>query len=283
MGSALETRGLAISPICKRCGERETELHVLFHCPFAVKVWDLVPCLLKPVAQSTNSVADLLLQCQKMISLPPVGLGNTQIYPWILWTLWINRNQLLFEKKLFSEESTVLKAIRDAKAWKAAQIIISKPSIPQYVVGSSLSPAVNSFTWSVFSDAAWDQATGNCGLGWQLRDSENAVAESSSTHRRFVSSALVAEALAVKAAVTTAVQFHVSSLTVNSDSKNLILLLKTQGQDVALRGVLHDIHVLSQSFTSISFNFIPRLANSQADTLAKTALFALSSPASIVH
>ena len=92
----------------------------------------------------------------------------------------------------------------------------------------------------------------------------------------------MAEALAVKAAVTAAVSSHVSSLTVNFDSKNLILLLKTQGQDVALRGVLHDIHVLCRSFVSISFKFIPRLANVQADSLAKAALLSLSFAASDV-
>ncbi|RID65727.1 hypothetical protein BRARA_D00905 [Brassica rapa] len=69
---------------------------------------------------------------------------------------------------------------------------------------------------------------------------------------------------------------------VSSDSKNLILLLRNHGQDVALRGVLHDIHVLSRSLVSISFNFIPRLANVQADSLAKAALFSLSSPATVV-
>lgn len=143
----------------------------------------------------------------------------------------------------------------------------------------SLPPADNSFTWSSFSDAAWDQATGNCGLGWQLRDSENSITECSSSYRRFVPSALVAEALAVKAAVTAAVSSHVCCLSVNSDSKNLILLLKTQGQDVALRGVLHDIHVLSRSLASISFTFIPRLLNVQADSLAKAALSSMSSPA----
>lgn len=92
VGSALEVRGIAISPLCKRSGERETEVHVLLQCPFARKVWELVPCLFKPIAQSINSVAALLTQCQKMVSLPPIGLGSTQLYPWILWILWTNRN-----------------------------------------------------------------------------------------------------------------------------------------------------------------------------------------------
>lgn len=286
VGASLETRGISVDPACKRCGSRETEFHVLFSCPFAKRVWDLAPCLFKPNEQRVHSVAELLTQCRRMISLPPVGLGTTPLYPWILWLLWINRNQLVFENKFFSEEKTILKAILDSKAWEAAQTFVSKPSIPQHVVRSSVVPfvpRVNSYMWSAFSDAAWDQTTGNCGIGWQLRDSENSLAEYSSSYWRSVPSALVAEALAVKAAINAAVSSQVSSLTVNSDSKNLILLLKTQGQDVALRGVLHDIHVLASSLTSIVYVFVPRLANVQADLLAKAALVSISFPTPIVE
>ena len=85
--------------------------------------------------------------------------------------------------------------------------------------------------------------TGDCGLGWYLRDSTGNVAEKSSSHRRFVPSALVAETLAVKAAVKAAISSHVSNLNVFSDSNALILLLKSQTQDIVLKGVLHDISI----------------------------------------
>ena len=70
-------------------------------------------------------------------------------------------------------------------------------------------------------------------MGWQLRDSMDVCADQGSSHRRFVPSALVAEALAVKAAMTAALLSHVCSLVVFSDSKSLIKLLNTQGLDVA--------------------------------------------------
>ncbi|WZZ92349.1 hypothetical protein YC2023_120928 [Brassica napus] len=278
VGTLLESRGLATSPVCKRCGARETELHVLLHCPFAERVWELMPCLHKPSASTITSVAQLLQHCGRMISLPPVGLGNTPLYPWILWILWTNRNKLTFENRLFSEENTILKAIKDARAWKAAQTCVEMPSIPHSVVPNFSPPVTNSYTWSSFSDAAWTSSSGNCGLGWYLRDATNTCTENSSSHRRYVPSALVAEALAVKAALTAAVSSHVSCLNVFSDSKALILLLKSQGKDVIMKGILHDIRILALSFESISFFFIPRVANSVADSLAKSALYSLPSP-----
>lgn len=184
---------------------------------------------------------------------------------------------------MFSEQETVLKILQDSRAWKAAQITIEKPSLPQCVVPlpSVTCPATNSYTWSSFSDGAWDVATGNCGIGWLLRGADNSVAESSSSHRRFVSSALVAEALAVKTAFSAAVSSHVSSIVIHSDSKNLISILKSQGQDVVLKGVLYDIRLLARSFSSISFVYVPRLANVEADLLAKAALVSISSSATL--
>ena len=51
---------------------------------------------------------------------------------------------------------------------------------------------------------------------------------------------------------------------------------------IALKGILHDIDVLSRSFVSISFKFVPRNCNATADRLAKDALYALSSRSGIV-
>ncbi|WZZ73285.1 hypothetical protein YC2023_084655 [Brassica napus] len=47
-------------------------------------------------------------------------------------------------------------------------------------------------------------------------------------------------------------------------------------------GVLHDITVLARSLDSVSFIYIPRLANVQADSIAKAALLSLSSALSAV-
>lgn len=74
---------------------------------------------------------------------------------------------------------------------------------------------------------------------------QNTCTETFSSHRRYVSSALVAEALAVKAAITAAVSSHASSFNVFSDSKALILLLNSQNQDVVLKGILHDIRIMA--------------------------------------
>ena len=112
-------------------------------------------------------------------------------------------------------------------------------------------------------------------MGWHFRDDTDAPAGNFTSKRRLVPSALVAEALALKAAVQSAVSRGVDAIRVFSDSKSLISLLVTKKNNVWIQGILFDIHSLSTSFSSISFHFLPRGGNTLADSLAKAALLSL--------
>lgn len=101
---------------------------------------------------------------------------------------------------------------------------------------------------------------------------------SGSAFRRHTPSALAAEALAMKSALTAASRMEVTSINVFSDSQVLISLLNTETSTNELQGILHDIALLCHSFVSCTFSFIPREANVLADVLAKAALASLNSP-----
>lgn len=116
VGENLLRRGIKIDGKCKRCGELETAIHVTFLCPFARKVWEAVPAVNLPEHRTTTSMEGLLLECTKMINLPPTGL-IMPLYPWLLWVLWTSRNQLVFENKSFSETEVIGKAMKHAKEW----------------------------------------------------------------------------------------------------------------------------------------------------------------------
>ena len=176
VGSAIKNRGIDTDAKCKRCGTHETEIHVLLHCPYASRVWHQVPCLHSPASltQRPNSVTALLDSCSKIINLPPTGLGEVPIFPWVLWTLWTNRNKLLFEDKDFSVEETVLKILQDSRAWKGAQESKEYQKVPQCVdpslrLPNILRPPIFSISgttsWSLYQmrlgilrreDVAWD-------------------------------------------------------------------------------------------------------------------------------
>lgn len=208
-----------------------------------------------------------------MVNLPPTGLSSSPLYPWIFWHLWKSRNLLLFEDRAFSEEETVAKAIFDAKVWHEAQVSLSKPrAFKPPPPSSSRSDAI-----SCFVDAAWNASSRCCGMGWVIQDTSKDLSVRSSSHREFVSSALVAEALAMRSALVMAASItDIDSLAVFSDSQVLVSLINSKGCVVELRSILYDISLLRQSFVSISFAYVPRSNNIVADDLAKMALASVS-------
>ncbi|XP_013583375.1 PREDICTED: uncharacterized protein LOC106292322 [Brassica oleracea var. oleracea] len=236
-GHTLRVRGLQTESKCKRCGEVETPLHLFLTCSFAARVWDLVPTMHKPNAGTIVSMRELLVQNTRMINLPPSGLGRSPLYPWLYWHLWKNRNRLVFEGKSCTETELVTKALKDARSWEEAS-----------------------------------QSDNTSGQGWTFVDPSGVKVHHHSTNRLHVAAPIVAEALAVKAALMDAVTNDFSQVNVFSDLKSLVNLLNSSSSTVLLQSVLLDIRVLSCRFDYISFSYVPRLNNVVADSLAKVAL-----------
>ena len=65
-------RGMEVEPSCKVCGELETIDHVLLHCSFAQRTWELAPTqLASSQALPSNSLQQLLSLVPKVLNLPP--------------------------------------------------------------------------------------------------------------------------------------------------------------------------------------------------------------------
>ncbi|XP_013617184.1 PREDICTED: uncharacterized protein LOC106323642 [Brassica oleracea var. oleracea] len=282
VGETLLRRGITTDGKCKRCGEMKSTFHVMFSCPTAKKVWSLSPALLVPTIANCQSMSDLLHRCTRMTNLPPVGLSSP-LYPWIMWVLWTSRNQFLFEDKSFSEAEIILKAVMLAKEWQAAQPCPGKnfASAKDYIAPVQAThthqvPQVPPNALVYFSDAAWISSSGDSGLGWVATDSKGTIQFQGSSPRQYVASALMAEAMALKSGLSMAIASGFKDVVCFTDSKCLVGLLTEDSSVFALKGIIHDISVLSNSLNSISFQFTSRACNQLADRIAKDALFLLS-------
>ena len=91
-----------------------------------------------------------------------------------------------------------------------------------------------------------------------------------SQFQSYVSSALMAEALAIREALRHAHSLGYSKIWLRSDSETLIRALESITQPMILFEVLSDIDSLSFLFDFCFFSFIPRSQNGLADNLAKT-------------
>ncbi|KAF2540268.1 hypothetical protein F2Q68_00029727 [Brassica cretica] len=133
--------------------------------------------------------------------------------------------------------------------------------------------AIPSDTVTCHVDAAWDANSSNCGLGGIFSGHHSATCLPHLCESRpLVSSALMAEALAVRLAVMTAAFANIKRLLILSDSLSLVSMLRSKESRPALFGIVFDIYHSGFYFDDISFYHIPRLNNQEADSLAKSAL-----------
>ncbi|CAL9242435.1 unnamed protein product [Arabidopsis halleri] len=101
----------------------------------------------------------------KLLCLPPTGVGDGPLAPWIIWSIWTARNQLIFNKKRISFEEALLVGIIRAREWQEAQRSLHPKPKPTRTSTCALPPTSEI---KIFTDAAW-KGNGSAGLGWISR------------------------------------------------------------------------------------------------------------------
>lgn len=123
---------------------------------------------------------------------------------------------------------------------------------------------------TIRSDAAWSPQGTAAGLGcFVITPAGTRTHSKSLTH---VNSVLLAEGLALLEAVKLGVQQELRMVCFESDSSQLITAINARGCLPELYGVMEDIFSFLSLFEFVSFSWIPRERNLQADRLAKAAL-----------
>ncbi|XP_009117699.2 uncharacterized protein LOC103842788 [Brassica rapa] len=272
LGENIAKRGLLNHINCRRCGELETAEHLFIHCTFSQQIWaqniwkqDFDPT-------SMPSFAAFLLATASLTNLPPLGVQET-IFPWVCWVIWTARNHLIFENRVFDPVDTFSKAISSAREWNNAQASLISPQVLRNPQGP---PSHRTPTeLSCFTDAARISSTNRAGCGWYIANTEGDTLLQGSCTFKFISSALMAEALAIRSALIHAAEAGFLTICIKSDCQALIAAVSSKCHSIELYGIIRDIETLSFRFSCISFSFIPRSLNCRADTLAKSVLHSL--------
>ncbi|XP_013690119.1 uncharacterized protein BNAC07G25150D [Brassica napus] len=134
----------------------------------------------------------------------------------------------------------------------------------------------NDFTVFCDTDAAWRSDLMAAGMGWILTDRHGQEISRATASQLNVTSACMAEALAIREALINASTQHITHICFRTDSQVLARAITARRTSTELYGILSDIDSLTSSpsspFTKCSVVFIPRARNGPADLLAKSCL-----------
>lgn len=97
VGSQLESRGANANVKCYHCGGAKIIDHLLLHYPFAQEVWELAPLNDTISSLTIPNIQASLIESTQMICLPPTSINEGSLLPWIAWSIWLARNQKIFQ------------------------------------------------------------------------------------------------------------------------------------------------------------------------------------------
>lgn len=243
-------------------------MHTFFLCLFAQDVWKLIP-LRQVVHLATDcSFKQALVEFRKAICLPPTGIP-TKILPWVCWALWSACNMCIFENQTFSPVETETKAISLAREWNNAQHQAELPNQSLPIARRSQMNNIDEGNTICKSDAAYNKKTKRVGLAWIFSDTTKTRLNQGTMTSTSISSPLVAEAIALRSGVLSAVNLEYSKLKVFSENLTLIRAINNDMQVKGNFGIIKDILQISSGFVEISFSHVYRSFNGEANRLAK--------------
>ena len=264
VGTTLQERHMPIDARCKRCGNPESIIHLFFQCEFAKALWNSAPFTGDIDLSGMVDLRETWNLIRAKPCLPPTGISRCHLAPWIMWEIWTARNKLMFSNLILKTEDSLSRAIMMAREWQDGQVTTEKTK------RMSRPHPQATFQTTLKTDAAWNATSRRAGMGWTL--TQNDETASFAAIENNVSSPLLAEGLALREALLKICNRGIVSLSIQSDSKTLINSIINRSPAPELYGVVADILCISAAFESVSFRWIPREENTNADLLAKQVL-----------
>lgn len=266
IGEVLAMRNITTDSLCKRCGTPESIDHLFLHCLFAEQVWRSAPFVTTVESSGLIDLKSVWLNLCGRSCLPPTGLISGHLAPWILWQIWCSRNQFIFEGRTVSAEETLTKAISLAREWTSSQEKQKRPT-PRKTPPQEPTPRNCTI---VNTDAAWRATSLIAGLGWTVKNQGGSSCFKVAA--RDVGSVLIAEGLALREALYCCKEKGIKRVLCSSDSAQLVKAINSGESYPELYGIVSDVLEISCCFDELSFSWISRERNKEADTLAKQCL-----------
>lgn len=262
----LRQRRVDVDSSCSVCAQSmETTSHLFLHCPIAVECWRLSALLLP----SLNG-DDIIQWIEALI------MGNNseaiQLSCVILWSLWKNRNDVIW-KNLRKWPSAIVNLAGSFLAqWQHAQILINGDLLSDQNSGvvSWCKPACGWLKCNV--DGAVFSSESKLGFGMVLRNSEGTMIAARCGSILGPADSVLAEAVSFREALSWLKRLGASQVIVESDSSMLIQAIQASSSSPNYVGlVVNECKDLVASIVDCRIYFVRRSANSVAHLLARAS------------
>lgn len=228
------------------CGRPESINNLFFKCNFAQKVWAATPLMPMYEPRGTIDLEYTWTNLCTRIFLPPTGLIKIILAPWIMWQIWLARNNAMFNDRWLKPEDVVSKAIVLAREWETNQV-----KTKMLHRSSARRALVHAKCIMVRTDAAWKEDLMMAGLGWTIFDQHRT--RSFAIPAYFVGSPLAAEGMALREAIMKCKELGYTHICCESDSSQLIQAVNSVSEASELYDITADIISIASLFEAIYF------------------------------
>ncbi|XP_010480487.1 PREDICTED: uncharacterized protein LOC104759235 [Camelina sativa] len=257
-------RGVRCDPLCKRCESApETINHALFECPRSRDVWALSSVSSVPDGFPYGSIyANLDFIFWRATSQS----GDPDIasrLPWILWSLWKDRNKKVFQGLAAEPVDILNQAHNDKLLWEEAKSFSESYLHPPAVLEDR-----GPFPRCQI-DGSWKGLDPLQGLGWWCFSSEDSTLLLGARSIRRDPTSLHAELQALIWAMESLLAAGVDCQIFETDCAELVAMMQMPDDWPAFSNLLEEFLLLKTSFPSFALTKIPRDLNVRADCLAR--------------
>ncbi|KAG7557068.1 Ribonuclease H domain [Arabidopsis suecica] len=264
--SKLAHRGIQCDIICKRCElAEETINHALFECSHSQKIWELSTI---PTASGSFPLSSELSNLDYLYWRLPSTLDGgekTNLYAWILWFIWKDRNKKVF-KGLQSDPTDILNhALSEKSLWEEAQL----EPIETSPITETMESPVQTIRCRI--DGSWKNSDPTMGIGWWcFQGTEQTILLGAKCLRR-CPSPLHSEMEALIWAMKNILSRRIDCQAFETDCSELISMIQSPDEWPAFSNLLDEFGLLRAYFPFFSLSLISRLCNVKADCSARSS------------
>ncbi|XP_019164639.1 PREDICTED: uncharacterized protein LOC109160848 [Ipomoea nil] len=259
--TALANRRVNVDIICPLCRfEPETIMHLFANCSRVQPLWNDVNC------QVPNEHDDFAAWFSMWLTLGENGLVMKCIA--ICWSIWKGRNDLVWNSKTWDPASIMFEVANMVLDWQGDADLEANNNV--HVSSLNSLPVVDPGIMSIYVDATVYNADAEAYYGVFVMDSSREFVAAKNGLIRCLNNAHLAEALAVKKALSWVKELGFAKILIFSDCKNVCRLLNGSSQDLSYAGcVIRECRALKRHFELVSIQYVSRSVNRFAHALAR--------------